>query len=477
MSKPILDTSIVTEFNIITATDSYKVTHWKQYPKGTQYVRSYLEARAGARYPYTLFFGLQYWIKRYLVGVQVTQAKIEKAAKKFALHFGDPDGALFNRAGWEYILKVHCGRLPIRIMAVREGTKVPVSNVLITVENTDPNCAWLVNYVETLLVQTWYPITVATRSHYLKGVITKALQESGDPMGIYFKLHDFGFRGVTCPEQAAIGGASHLVNFYGTDTFAGIELLEDYYHGDTDSGGYGYPGYSIPATEHSTVTSWGRDGEAAAVGNLLTAYPTGLVACVADSYDTENFVGNIIGGVHRDAITKREGTFVVRPDSGDPHILVPQILDILYRKIGGTINSKGYIILDPHVRVIQGDGIDDVSVGTILKAIMDEGFSADNLAFGSGGGLLQKLDRDTQRFAFKCSQITIDGEIRDVYKTPKTDPTKNSKRGHLKLLLIDNEYTTERFETPGEDQLNPVFDTGHILFDTTLADVRTLAEK
>jgi nicotinamide phosphoribosyltransferase len=478
MSTPkILVGPIVPEFNIITATDSYKVTHWKQYPKGTQYIRSYLEARAGARYPYTIFFGLQYWIKRYIAGVQVTQEKIDAAAEEFALHFGDPNGALFNREGWEYILKKHGGILPIKIRAVREGTKVPVSNVLITVENTDPNCAWLVNYVETLLVQTWYPITVATRSHYLKNVITQALIKSGTPEDIHFKLHDFGYRGVTCPEQAGLGGAAHLVNFWGTDTFAGIEYLNRYYHGRTHAGGTGYPGHSIAAYEHSTVTTWGRNGEGNCLANALTQFPTGLFAMVIDSFDAKNFVEKIAGEEYKNAILNRAGVFILRPDSGDPHILIPELMQILWDKFGGKVNAKGYKVLDPHVRLIQGDGIDDVSVGTILEAVMAAGFSADNLAFGSGGGLLQKLDRDTQRFAFKCSQAIVYGEERDVFKAPKTDHTKDSKRGNLKLILVDNEYTTVRIEAPGDDQLIVVFEDGYLLFDTTLADVRTLAAK
>ena len=475
MAPQIADTETLPtflDFNIITATDSYKVSHWLQYPKGTQYVRSYLEARLGARYSETLFFGLQYFLRRYFAGVQVTQKKIDRAARKFSKHLFDPEGKIFNREGWEYILKVHGGRLPLRIRAVREGTTVPVNNVLITVENTDPNCAWLVNYVETLLVQMWYPITVATRSKVLKRTILEALMKSGTPEDIMFKLHDFGFRGVSSRETAAIGGAAHLLNFWGTDTFAGIELLEEFYDGD-GVGPLGYPGFSIPATEHSNITSWGRDGEADAVGNLLKNHPTGLVACVADSFDFKYFVQNIVCGVHKETIATRDGVFVVRPDSGDPHTLIPEALQILWDAFGGDI-IKGFKRLDKHVRIIQGDGIDDVTVGTILKAIMDAGWSADNIAFGSGGGLLQKMDRDTQRFAFKCSQIIIDGIERDVYKAPKTDPTKNSKRGHLKLVRENGVWNTVQFDAPGEDLLVTVFENGEIIYTTTLAEIRKI---
>lgn len=178
-------------FNIITATDSYKPSHKPLYPQGLQILRSYFEARTGAEYPYTVFFGLQYILKEYLVGAVVTKAKIDQAEKRFNKHY--LGSVTFDRARWEYILKIHGGKLPISIRAIKEGTVVPISNALICVENTDPECAWLVNYLETLLVLTWYPITVCTRSYFLKGIILDALVKSGDPDGIMFKLHDFGY--------------------------------------------------------------------------------------------------------------------------------------------------------------------------------------------------------------------------------------------------------------------------------------------
>ena len=209
--------------NICWLTDSYKVSHWKQYPPGTTAVYSYFESRAGAVHPRTTFFGLQYLLKRYFIGQVVTTEKIDKAERLFNNHFG---GRVFNRPGWEHILKVHEGRLPIEIKAVAEGSVVGESNVLMTVENTDPACYWLPNYLETLLVQTWYPSTVATQSRAMKNILNHYLEKTGDPSLVDFKLHDFGFRGTTCPEQAAIGGASHLVNFKGTDTPPGLVLLE-----------------------------------------------------------------------------------------------------------------------------------------------------------------------------------------------------------------------------------------------------------
>lgn len=458
-------------FNFITATDSYKASHWLFYPKGTQFVRSYLESRVGSKYSEAVMFGLLPILEEHFEGVQITKEKIDAAEFAFHKHFGNEK--IFNRAGWEYILNKHEGKLPLRIRAVKEGTVVGVSNVLVTVENTDPNCAWLVNYAETLLVQLWYPITIATRSRNMKKVLMAALRLSGDPAGIGFKLHDFGFRGVSCYDNAAYGGAAHLINFLGTDTFAGIEMLNAYYDGENCA--TGYPGFSIPATEHSTVTSWGRNGEVAAVKNILEQCQNGLVACVGDSYDMENFARVVVGTELKDIIEKRDGVFVVRPDSGEPTEMVPFVLQILWEQFGGTINDKAFKVLNPKVRVIQGDGIDDESLGKILMAVMAAGFSADNIAFGSGGGLLQKVNRDTMRFAFKCSQIVINGQAFDVYKDPKTDHTKASKRGQLKLIKAEDGFKTVRFEDEGEDVLVDYFVDGEILQFPTLNEIRERA--
>ena len=231
--------------NIILLTDSYKVSHHRQYPPGTQNVYSYFESRGGV-FPETVFFGLQYYLKQYLAGKVVTRERIDEAAELFSQHFGDAD--LFHRAGWELILERHGGRLPVVIRAVPEGTVAPVSNVLMTVENTDPDCFWLTNYLETLLVQVWYGSTVATQSRDMKRTLLESLEETGDPTLVDFKLHDFGYRGVSSVETAGVGSAAHLINFLGTDTLAGIVVARDFYDCPM-------AGFSIPPAEHSTQNS------------------------------------------------------------------------------------------------------------------------------------------------------------------------------------------------------------------------------
>jgi nicotinamide phosphoribosyltransferase len=458
--------------NPITMTDSYKLSHWKQYPEGTESVFSYFESRSGAKFPETVFFGLQYFLKEYLVGGRLRANQVKEAKDLCDAHVGP---GIFNEAGWLHVVNDHKGMLPIRIRAVPEGMVVPTSHALMTVENTCPKCFWMTNYLETLLVQVWYASTVATQSREMKKIILKYLDETGDPGLIDFKLHDFGFRGVSSVESAGTGGAAHLVNFKGTDTVRGLEVARDYYNG-------GICGFSIPAAEHSTMTSWGQEHEVDAMRNMLHQYPTGLVAVVSDSWDIYKAAGEIWGGSLKDLVLARDGCLVVRPDSGDPEKVVPEVMRILGEKLGAKKNDKGYIVLNPKVRMIQGDGIEFDTLGGILEAVKKAGFSADNLAFGSGGGLLQKLNRDTQRFAFKCSAVKVNGEWRDVFKKPATDPTKNSKPGRLTLLKTPEGFVTGPVSLLMDEQnekmeaLVTVFEDGKILKEWKFDEVRERAK-
>lgn len=457
--------------NVLLLTDSYKVSHYRQYPKNTTKVYSYLEARSGGEYKEVMFFGLQYFLKKYFVGKVVTQEKIDQAEKFFKAHFTDQ--TLFNKAGWEHILKDHSGYLPILINAAPEGMMIPESNVMMTVENTCPHCSWLTNYIETILVEVWYPCTTGTISREMKKIIKKAMEISGTdtPENLMFRLHDFGFRGVSSPESAAIGGAAHLVNFYDTDTLAACELLMEYYNSEM-------PGFSIPAAEHSTITAWGKEGELAAYQNMLLQFPTGMVAVVSDSWDIRNAIKSLWGSKLRNQVLSRDGLLVIRPDSGDPVKLLPELLNIMGDRFGHITNNKGYKVLPDKVRLIQGDGIRRDTLSGILKAIMDAGWSADNISFGSGGGLLQDCNRDTQRMALKCSFIEVNGTGRNVYKQPATDPTKNSKSGRLMLALDKSGIITLPERTPGyTDLLRTVYSYGKLFIDYNLAEIRKHASR
>ena len=460
--------------NILLNTDSYKTSMFVQYPAGTSGVYSYIESRGG-RYDKTVMFGLQAFIKEYLLD-PITQSDIDIADEILTAH-GEP----FNRAGWEYILREHNGFLPLVIKAVPEGTVVPVKNVLATVENTDPQCFWLTTYLETALLRAvWYGTTVASQSYTIKQVILDYLEKTGDPSLIDFKLHDFGARGVSSMESAGIGGAAHLVNFMGTDTISGVLYAREFYNA-------GIAGFSIPAAEHSTITSWGRDGEVKAYENMLKQFakPGSIVAIVSDSYDVFAAARDLWGTELRDRVVESGATVVIRPDSGDPVEVNKTLIQILDAKFGSVVNSKGFKVLN-NVRLIQGDGINELTVRSILGAFMALGYSADNIAFGMGGALLQGIDRDTQKFAMKCSAAKINGQWVDVQKDPSTDPGKKSKAGRVSLWTSGGEYQSAvrcptGWTDKGTDGWHPalelVYLNGKLERDYTFDEVRANARK
>ena len=464
--------------NSLLNTDSYKASHWLQYAPGTDATFFYVESRGGI-HDRTVFFGLQAILKETL-STPITHADVDEARDLFAAH-GDP----FNESGWRDIVDRHGGLLPIRIRSVPEGTVVPTHNALMTIESIDPKAYWVPSYLETMLLRIWYPVTVATVSWHAKQTIRQFLERtSDDPEGqLPFKLHDFGARGVSSLESAAIGGAAHLVNFLGTDTVSGLLLARAHYHEPM-------AGFSIPAAEHSTITAWGRDREVDAYRNMLTQFakPGSIVSIVSDSYDIFHAIREHWGKTLKDEVIQSGGTVVIRPDSGDPVAVVHQCMELLDEAFGHTINGKGFKVLN-HVRVIQGDGINPTSIRAVLERIPSAGYATDNLAFGMGGALLQRLDRDTQKFALKCSAARVEGQWIDVYKDPVTDKGKQSKRGRMTLLRHREYGTFKTVPVPAEaaslddivkpmgfdDAMVTVWENGHLHQDWTFAEVRARA--
>jgi len=302
-----MKTYFVNENNLILKVDSYKSGQYKMYPAGMNKLFSYAESRGGV-YPSTVFFGLQYLLLRYL-DRPVTVDDVNEANEFFKLH-----GVDFNYEGWMYIAKDLEGKLPVRIRAVPEGSVIPVSNILMSIESTDPKVPWIVNWLETLLLKIWYPTTVATQSHYLKQVIYESLVKTADDPDaeIAFKLHSFGYRGVSSEESAAIGGAAELLSFMGTDTLAGIVCTANYYDSEIN-------GFSINASEHSCITSWGREHEVDAYSNMIDQFgkPGQLFACVSDSYDIFKAITDLWGGALKEKLIASGGTLVIRPDCYD----------------------------------------------------------------------------------------------------------------------------------------------------------------
>lgn len=430
--------------NPILTTDSYKYSHFAQYPAGTSHVYSYIEAR-GTKIEgveEVVMFGLQKYIKDVLMK-PITKQQVEEA-KLFCEQHGVP----FNYEGWMIIVNEHRGFLPISIRAVPEGTPIPLGNLMVSVANTDERLPWLTSFVETdILRSVWYGSTVATLSREMKKTIKHHLDLTSDnpDAELPFKLHDFGCRGVSSLESAAIGGAAHLVNFMGTDTVPGLTMVMDYYDA-------GMVGYSIPAAEHSTMTLRGREHEKESYQAMIDAYaaPGKIFAVVSDSYDIYNAVKNIwVKGGLLQQVKEKGATVVIRPDSGDPVLEPIGVIELLMEELGDEVyvNSKGYRVLPDYVRVIQGDGIDHKDLEKILSILTAKGISASNIAFGMGGGLLQKVNRDTFKFAMKASYAIVDGKGQGVYKDPVTDPGKKSKRGKLGLFKVTNEDGTFTYKT------------------------------
>lgn len=449
--------------NTILKADSYKFSHPWIFPSKMTYMHNYLESRGGD-FPATVFFGLQYILKKHFSN-PITMEDVNQAEDFCKLH-----GVPFHKAGWTYIANDLKGKLPIKIRAVPEGTLIPLHNVLMTIESTDPKVFWLPGHLETLLMQIWYPITVSTKSYYTRQLILKSLNKTADApdQEIDFKHHSFGYRGVSSCESAGIGGAAELLCSKGTDTVAGILCAMEYYNA-------GMCGFSIPASEHSTITTYGKDAEKEAYQNMIAQFgkPGAVFACVSDSYHLWNAID--IWGSLKEEIIKSGALLVVRPDSGDPVEVVSKTLHLLKKHFGCTVNSKGFQVLN-NVRVIQGDGINYNSIEKILERINAEGFSTSNLAFGQGGGSLQKLDRDTFRMAIKASYAIVDEKGRDVFKAPITDSGKNSKTGRLDLIKENNTYSTvvlkEHELSHKNSIMRTVFENGILLIDDDFETIK-----
>jgi len=461
--------------NLVLLADAYKYAHHKLYYPGTTQIYSYLESRGGM-FDETVFFGLQYFLKEYLQGRAFTQQDLDEAEGFLLQVFGRDD--VFDKSRFQYILDKYDGRLPVRIKAVAEGTAVPVHNVLMTIENTDPECFWLTNFLETLLMQVWYPCTVATLSNQVKKVVTQFYAETateGAEAGIDFVLNDFGFRGVSSVESAKLGGAAHLLNFNGSDNLAGSGMAINYYNAQK------VYGLSIPATEHSICTLLGKEGELEVFRHVLRTFPEGIVACVSDSYNIFRACADYWGEELKAEILNRKGTLVIRPDSGDPVMTLLKIFEILFQQLGYTVNAKGYKVLPQQVRVIQGDGVNYNSIIKIYEALKTNGISAENLVLGMGGALLQKIDRDTQRYALKCSHAIVNGKEINVEKSPTemdaqgniTGSFKKSKSGRLKLVNAGGKYQTVNEDSNTlPDHLITVFENGELLNEITFEQAR-----
>jgi nicotinamide phosphoribosyltransferase len=421
--------------------DDYKTGHYLQTPPGTEYVSSYIESRGG-QWSEVAFFGLQYYVDTYLTKPIVTKASLNR------MHRISKESNLpFNLEGFDYILTHHDGIAPVRVQALKEGSVVPVSTPLAQIVNTDPVVPFITSYMETNLLRVWYPTTVCTLAFHIKRDLKRFLSNQGCSLdGLEYMLHDFGPRGASSSESAMIGGMAHLMNFRGTDNLEALEGLDAFYSDAMHRS-------SVPASEHSTMTSWGSEpGEILAMENMFDHFNNGIFSIVSDSYDLFGAVEHKYGETLADRIrdlAKTNGKLVVRPDSGDPTTIPVEVVIALMDKFGSVANSKGFDMLPSYLGVLQGDGINEESIRQILQNADDKRIAASNFVFGMGGALLQSVNRDTLKFAMKCSEIIVNGEKRDVFKDPITDKGKTSKKGRLSVVKINGNYHTFR-----ADELN-----------------------
>lgn len=404
-----------------------------------------------------------------------TKDDIEEGYEESLSCFGDP--SYFPKEIWEKVL--HLGYYPIKIKAVKEGSVVPTSNVLLTIESTEPWFANMISHFEDWLMWCWYSTAVATRAYNIRKALIPSFEKSQVNPYYGFAVNDFGYRGAKFNEAACYGGAGFLTFFDGTDNLASRKFIKDYY----STPGIGQ---SVWATEHSVATVWGPgQGEFDYIKAQLTrSKPGSIISIVIDSYDADNFIRNVVGNPEiKQTIIDRPGRVVLRPDSGDPFENVCKYSEMLGNIFGYSLNGKGYKVLNHNVGIIQGDGMTENSIPRLFNDYIKTGWSTENVITGSGGGLLTEgLTRDTDRWAIKACVAEIDNKEIEVRKTPKTDMSKRSKGGRLKLHKTRNGFMTiESSNTPPAlfegytDELEVVYDNGQLMRDQTFNDIRKIA--
>lgn len=479
--------------NPVTAIDGYKVDHRRQYPDNTEIIFSNLTARTTRR-DYTdemVFFGLQHFVKDFLIeswNKDFFQQPKDDVIRRFARRINNYLGP--NNVGTQHIADLHdLGYLPIKIMALPEGTVYPVRVPCLVIYNTDERFFWLTNYLETILsTNIWGMCTSATTAHEYKKILTQyALETDGSTEFVNWQGHDFSFRGMYGAEAAMMSGAAHLLSFTGTDTIPAIDFLEDYYGANSD---LELVGGSVAATEHSVMCAGGMDNELETFRRLIEdIYPEGIVSIVSDSWDFWQVMTDFTVRL-KDKILARNGKVVFRPDSGDPVKVIcgdadapvgsPEYkgaVECLWDVFGGSTSSKGYKLLDAHVGVIYGDSITFERARAICAGLKAKGFASTNIVFGIGSYTYQYVTRDTDGFAVKATFAKVAGQDREIFKAPKTgDGTKNSAKGLVavyknadgKLYLKDQ----ATWDEVNQCEFIPVFENGRLLNETTLAQVR-----
>lgn len=473
--------------NPMTLIDGYKLDHRRQYPSDTRRVYSNWTPRSSrvAGQEEVVFFGLQAFIDKYLVeqmNEQFFGKPVERICGSYLSRVNSYLGP--NEIGIEHIRGLHrLGYLPLEFRALPEGTLCPLRVPMLTVENTHDEFAWLVNYFETLISSVlWMPCTSATTAYRLRKLLNGAATATGGDAGfVAWQGHDFSMRGMAGPEAACLSGAGHLLSFTGTDTIPAIEFVEQHYSGEN-----GLIGASVAATEHSVMSAGGERSERDTFEHILDLYPSGIVSIVSDTWDLWRVLTHILPEL-KERIMRRNGKVVIRPDSGDPTLIIcgdpskegparKGVVELLWEVFGGTVTATGHRQLDPHIGVIYGDAITYERAEAICKGLAAKGFASTNMVFGVGSFSYQYVTRDTYGFAMKATWADVAGTARDLFKKPVTDSgTKFSATGRLAVIKDDGKLRViERAtsELEAGSLLTAVWRDGKFVRRSTFAEVR-----
>ena len=477
--------------NPLLYTDGYKVDHRRQYPEQTTLVYSNWTPRKSRieGLDNVVFFGLQYFIKKYIIEDFNTNFFAKDKAevcKNYSRRINNYLGE--NKVGIKHIEDLHdLGYLPMVIKALPEGVSVPIRVPMLTMYNTKAEFFWLTNYFETILSTTlWLPCNSATIAKQYRGILdTYAAETSSVPEFVDWQGHDFSMRGMGGLESAILSAAGHLLSFTGTDTIPTIDFLETYYNANSDTE---LIGGSVAATEHSVMCMGTNTGEQETFKRLITeVYPNGIVSIVSDTWDLWKVLTEYLPNLKNEVLA-RDGKVVIRPDSGDPVDIIcgnPKgkteeerngVIQLLWDTFGGTTNAKGYKELDAHIGAIYGDSITLERATQICERLKQNGFASTNVVLGIGSFTYQYNTRDTFGFAMKATYGEVDGEGREIYKDPITDDgTKKSAKGLIKIVKENGTYklidqVSWKEEQQGE--LKEVYRDGKLLVDDTLEVIR-----
>lgn len=484
--------------NTLHLADGYKVDHRRQYPEGTSLVYSNWTPRKSRldEVDGVVFFGLQYFIKKYLVEdfdrhffSRPKTEVLNEYRRRISAYLG-PDAITY-----EHVEALHdLGYLPIEIKALPEGIVVPFRVPMFTIKNTLPEFFWITNFLETILsCVIWMPCTSATVAfQYRQKLDDYAERTGGDKEFVDWQGHDFSFRGMAGPEAAMMSGAGHLLSFTGTDTIPAIDFLEKYYGADCEKE---LVGGSVPATEHSVMCMGTQTSEIDTFRRLISEiYPAGIVSIVSDTWDYWQVITEYVPRLKQE-ILARNGKVVIRPDSGDPVKIIcgdpdaepgtPEYkgsVECLWETFGGSITPRGFKVLDPHIGLIYGDSITLERCEAICAQLHDKGFASTNVVFGIGSYTYQYATRDTFGFAMKATYGEVNGEGREIFKSPKTDDgTKKSAKGLIRINGTANRVTgMDDSVSPAEEQggiLKTVYKDGKLLHETTLQQIRALLRR